>query len=234
MADVVTHEEWIEARIALLLKEKEFTRMRDQLSAERRALPWEPVTTEYVFEGDGGYLTLQQLFGDSSQLIVYHFMFAPDWDAGCPHCSFWADNFNGIPLHLKARDVSFVAVSRAPHAKLAAYRKRMGWEFEWVSSLHNTFTYDYFASFKPDEIADGTAFFNYKRTHPPDSVGSDEVGISVFSKDGAGQMFHTYSTFARGVDVLNGAYHYLDLVPNGRGEHGHDNPQFWVRRHDEY
>jgi predicted dithiol-disulfide oxidoreductase (DUF899 family) len=216
----------------LLAKEKEFTRLRDQLSQERREMPWELVDKEYFFEGPNGKESLAQLFGGSSQLIVYHFMFNPDWDAGCPHCSFWADNFDRIPIHLKHRDVSFVAISRAPYSKLSAYHKRMGWSFKWLSSFGGHFNYDYFVSFTPDEVKSESGYHNYERRKP--MGGEDVVGISVFAKDEAGRVFHTYSTYSRGVDMLNGTYHYLDLTPKGRDEAGHENPQFWVRRRDEY
>jgi len=228
---IVSREEWIQARKRLLLKEKEFTRLRDQLNQERRDLPWEAVSKQYVFEGANGKETLPELFDGKSQLIVYHFMFNPAWEAGCPHCSFWADNFDHIPIHLEHRDISFVAISRAPHAKLEAYARRMGWSFKWVSSFGSDFNYDYFVSFTPDEVRNGIAYFNYERLKP---FGEDVVGISVFAKDQTGDVFHTYSTYSRGADMLNGAYHYIDLTPKGRDEAGHDNPQFWVRRHDEY
>jgi len=228
---VVSHEEWLEARKRLLTREKEFTRLRDQLSRERRELPWERVEENYVFEGPDGRQSLAELFEECSQLIVYHFMFDPAWEAGCPHCSFWADNFNGIAVHLKHRDVTMVAISRAPFAKLQAYRKRMGWSFKWLSSFGSKFNYDYYVSFTPAEVASGQAFWNYARAKPH---AAESVGVSVFCKDQDGDLFHTYSCYSRGVDVLNGAYHYLDLVPKGRDEAGHANPQFWVRRHDEY
>jgi predicted dithiol-disulfide oxidoreductase (DUF899 family) len=183
-------------------------------------------------EGPNGKETLPQLFDGASQLVVYHFMFDPKWDAGCPHCSFWADNFDRIPIHLKHRDISFVAISRAPHAKLAAYHRRMGWSFKWLSSFGSDFNYDYFASFTPEEVKNETAYWNYERQKP--DAGEDVVGISAFTNDEAGDIFHTYSTFSRGVDMLNGAYHYIDLTSKGRDEAGHDNPQFWVRRRDEY
>jgi len=228
---VVSRDEWIEARKQFLVREKEFTRLRDQLSRERRELPWERVEKSYVFEGPGGKETLAQLFEGRSQLIVYHFMFGPDWDAGCPHCLFWADNFNGIIVHLNHRDVTMVAISRAPLAKLEAYRRRMGWTFKWLSSFDTDFNHDYYVAFTPEEVTKERAFYNYAWGKPP---ASESVGISVFHKDADGNVFHTYSCYARGVDMLNGAYHYLDLVPKGRDEAGQRNPQFWVRRHDEY
>lgn len=206
--------------------------MRDQLNKERRELPWERVDKNYVFDGPGGKETLGQLFEGRSQLVVYHFMFDPDWEAGCPHCSFWADNFNGIPIHLNHRDVTMVAISRAPVAKLEAYRERMGWSFKWLSSFGSDFNYDYYVSFTPEEVAKEQAYYNYRLNK--DQTSSESVGISVFHKDADGTVFHTYSCYSRGVDMLNGAYHYLDLVPQGRDEAGHSNPQFWVRRHDEY
>lgn len=230
---IVSHAEWIDERKKLLAKEKEFDRLRDQLSAQRRALPWERVEKQYVFEGPNGKESLPQLFDGSSQLVVYHFMFDPKWDAGCAHCSFWADNFDRIPIHLKHRDISFVAISRAPYSKLAAYHKRMGWSFKWLSSFGSDFNYDYFASFTAEEVKNGTAYWNYER-RKPDGGSEDAVGISAFAKDEAGETYHTYSTFARGVDMLNGAYHYIDLTLKGRDEAGHEFPQFWVRRRDEY
>ena len=226
---VVSHEQWLEARKALLAREKEFTRLRDQLSVERRALPWEEVTKEHVFEGPDGKVSLTDLFGRSSQLVVYHFMFDPSWDEGCPHCSFWADNFDGAPLHLKARDVSFVTISRAPYDKIATYRKRMGWSFPWYSAFETDFNYDLGVSFTPEELAAGTAVYNYVR----DPGMEDREGLSVFYQDGDRRIFHTYSTYARGIDMINGTYQILDLTPKGRDERDGD-PQFWVRRHDEY
>ena len=222
-------EEWLIARQELLAKEKEFTRLRDQLSAQRRELPWEAVTAEYVFEGPDGRQTLPQLFAGRSQLIVYHFMFAPDWDAGCPHCSHWADNFNGGIAHLNQRDVTLIAVSRAPYAKLAAYEKRMGWSFKWVSSLGSDFNFDYRVSFTAAELEAHRAFYNYAWQDP--GVAERE-GVSVFFKDGQGRVFHTYSAYARGIDLLNTDYNLLDLTPRGRDEAGRG--PFWVRRHDEY
>ncbi len=228
---VVSAQEWVSARKALLAREKEFTRRRDELARQRRELPWEAVTKEYFFEGADGTRSLPQLFDGRSQLIVYHFMFPPEWDEGCPHCSFWADNFNGTMEHLHARDVTMVAVSRAPFPKLAGYAKRMGWSFPWFSSSGTDFNYDFHVAFRPEELAGGTAVYNYGSTEPGFE---DREGVSVFSAGDGGQVFHTYSAYARGIDMLNGAYHYLDLVPKGRDEAGHDNPQFWVRRHDEY
>jgi len=228
---IVSHAEWIEARKALLAKEKDFTRLRDQLSQQRRDLPWERVEANYQFAGLTGPVTLSDLFAGKSQLIVYHFMFDPNDDEGCPHCSFWADNFDGIPVHLNHRDVSFVAISRAPLDKVEAFKQRMGWSFPWVSSFPTGFNFDYHVSFTPDQLASGTADFNYTVGNPGMP---DREGISVFYKDENGDIFHTYSTYARGIDMMNGAYHFLDLVPKGRDEAGRDDPQFWVRHHDRY
>ena len=226
---IVTANEWIEARRRLLAREKEFTRLRDQLSQERRELPWELVTKPYVFEGPDGKQTLPQLFDGRSQLIVYHFMFGPDWEAGCPHCSRWADNFNGIIVHLNQRDVTMIAVSRAPYSKLAAYKKRMNWSFKWVSSSETDFNFDYHVSFTPEEVARKEAFYNFTAQDPGVS---EREGVSVFYKDTTGAVFHAYSTYARGIDMMSVDYQYLDLVPKGRDEG--DRGPFWVRRHDEY
>ena len=227
--EVVQHDEWIEARKALLAKEKEFTRRRDELSRQRRELPWEAVDKEYVFDGPDGKQTLAELFDGRSQLVVYHFMFGPDDEVGCAHCSFWADSFDTNVVHLNARDVTFVAVSRAPLAKLVPYKERLGWSFKWVSSSETDFNFDYAVSFTPEQQASG-AFYNY-RTEPVN--GSEREGVSVFYKDESGSVFHTYSTHARGIDLLNAAYNYLDLVPKGRDEEARQ-VQYWVRRRDEY
>ena len=228
---VVPHKQWIDARKHLLREEKAFTRLRDRLSARRRSLPWERVDKEYVFDGPDGKETLPELFDGRRQLVVYHFMFAPEWDAGCPSCSFWADNFDDNIVHLAHRDVTMVAISRAPYRKLAAYETRMGWRFKWLSSFANDFNFDYQVSFRPEELAKERALYNFKVQDPGDS---DREGVSVFYKEQKGGVFHTYSAYARGIDMLNTAYHYLDLVPKGRNEAGHDFTQFWVRRHDEY
>lgn len=227
---VVAHPQWLAARTSLLEKEKEFTRARDALNALRRALPWEAVHKDYVFEGPAGSKSLAELFDGRSQLIVYHFMFGPDWEAGCPACSFWADNFNPNIVHLRSRDVSMVAISRAPNAKLAAYQKRMGWSFPWYSSGANTFNTDYGVAFSPEEIASKRAFYNYDWRDP--GVAERE-GASVFHRDGSGRIFHTYSAYARGIDLVNTAYNYMDMTPKGRDENG-GNVGDWVRRRDEY
>jgi predicted dithiol-disulfide oxidoreductase (DUF899 family) len=228
---IVSKDEWLAARSALLKKEKEFTLLRDKLGQQQRDMPWVLVDKEYLFDGPNGKQTLSDLFDGRSQLIVYHFMYDPNWDAGCPSCSFWADNFNGIVVHLNQRDVTMIAVSKAPYSKIGEYKKRMGWNFKWVSSYDNDFNFDYHVSFTLEELSEKKAFYNYnlQDTHSP-----EREGVSVFYKDTAGHVFHTYSAYARGIDVLNVAYHYLDLVPKGRDEDGHEFPQFWVRRHDEY
>jgi predicted dithiol-disulfide oxidoreductase (DUF899 family) len=228
---VVSPEDWLAARKRLLAREKEFTRLRDELSRERRELPWEKVEKEYVFETPAGKKTLADLFGSRSQLLVYHFMFGPDWEAGCKSCSFWADNFNGIVVHLEQRDVAMLAASRAPLAKLEAFKGRMGWSFKWVSSLGNTFNHDYRVSFPKGETPESERIYNYQ---PSTFSGEEAPGISVFYKDEQGRVFHTYSCYARGLDMLNGAYHYLDLVPKGRGEEGLSFSMEWVRHHDRY
>ncbi len=226
---VVSHEVWSAARTAFLAKEKEFTRLRDELNRQRRDLPWEAVNKEYVFEGPNGRQTLPELFDGRSQLIVYHFMFEPTWEAGCPHCSFWADNFNGITVHLNQRDATMIAASRAPYSKLAAYEKRMGWKFKWVSSSGTDFNFDFRVSFTPEEVARKGAVYNFATQAPGRA---EREGVSVFFKDPTGRVFHTYSSYSRGIDMLNTAYNFLDLAPKGRDEG--DRGQFWVRRHDEY
>ncbi len=226
---IVSRSEWIEARKRLLVKEKEFTRLRDHMSQQQRDLPWVAIDKDYVFDGPRGERTLAQLFDGRSQLVVYHFMFGPTWDAGCPHCSFWADNFDEVIVHLNQRDVTMIAVSRAPYAKLAAYEQRMGWTFDWVSSLGTDFNFDFQVSFTEDALNAKEAVYNFA-TQAPDI--SEREGLSVFYKDPAGRVFHTYSTYARGIDMINTAYNLLDLVPKGRDEG--DRGPFWVRRHDEY
>jgi predicted dithiol-disulfide oxidoreductase (DUF899 family) len=223
---VVGREDWLQARAELLAKEKAFTRARDELNRLRRELPWEAVEKEYVFEGRNGRQTLADLFDGRSQLVVYHFMFEPDWDEGCKSCSFWADNFDPVIVHMNARDVSMVAISRAPFAKLRAYQERMGWSFHWLSSSENDFNYDFGVSFRPEEL--DRPVYNYGTLAPR----TDRERMSVFFRAADGQIFHTYSSYARGIDQLNTAYNYIDLVPKGRNEEGRS--QAWVRRHDEY
>ena len=230
---VVSRNQWIEERKALLAREKEFTQLRDQLSHARRDLPWVRVDKDkdYVFDGAGGKQTLAELFAGRQQLIVYHLMFDPSWEEACSRCSFWADNFNGVLVHLNQRDVSLVAISRAPFAKLAAFQKRMGWSFNWVSSFANDFNHDYHVSFAPEQLAQGEVIYNYRLVK---NSMSERPGISVFYKDPGGTIFHTYSCYARGLDMLNVAYHYLDLAPKGRDEEELPFPMAWVRYHDAY
>jgi predicted dithiol-disulfide oxidoreductase (DUF899 family) len=235
---VVTHDKWLAARKKHLAKEKEFTRLRDQLSRERRDIPWELVEKEYTFEGGNGRPTLSEAFEGRSQLVIYHAMFNPEtagehtqWttDAACYVCSFWMDNFNGITVHLNHRDITMAAVSLAPYPVLAAYKKRMGWTFPWYSSAGSDFNYDYRVSFTPGEVKTGKVEYNYR---PTSWSGSEAPGISVFLKED-GRIYHTYSTYERGLDMLNVAYHYMDLVPKGRDE-GDAGVESWLRRRDEY
>ena len=229
MHPIVSHADWTAARVKFLEKEKAFTRARDELSAARRALPWEKVEKTYVFEGAEGSVSLAGLFGARSQLIVYHFMFGPDWEAGCKSCTFWADNFERNVVHLNARDTNLVLISRGPIDKLLAYRKRMGWSIEWVSSLSNSFNQDFAVSF-PSEAARAGNNYNFATIH---FGGEEAPGLSVFTKqDGA--IYRTYSTYARGLDMLNAGYQLLDLVPKGRDEEGLEFSMEWLRRRDEY
>ncbi len=236
---IVTHDAWVTARKKHLAKEKEFTHLRDQLSRERRDLPWELVEKEYIFEGENGKQTLPDLFQGRSQLVIYHAMFNPatagpntTWtqDAPCYACSFWMDNFNGVTVHLNHRDITMIAVSLAPYAKLAAYKKRMGWTFPWFSSAGSDFNFDYHVSFAEDELKKNAVDYNYGvRAWSM----SEAPGISVFFKDADGKIYHTYSTYERGLDMLNVAYHYMDLVPKGRDESDAEMGD-WLRRRDEY
>ena len=224
---IVSHQEWLKAQQAHLAKEKEFTRRRDELAHARRELPWERVDKSYVFDAPEGKVSLSDLFGGKGQLIVQHFMFGADWNEGCPSCSFWTDNFNGIDVHLAHRDTAFALVSRAPIAKLEAYKERMGWTMRWVSSLGNDFNFDYGVSFQPDE--QGTKY-NFDTIKP---YGQEAPGLSAFRRDEDGTIYRTYSTYARGLDVLNGTYHLLDMTSKGRDEDP-ERPMSWVRRHDRY
>jgi predicted dithiol-disulfide oxidoreductase (DUF899 family) len=224
---IVSRDEWIEARKAHLKSEKALTRMRDLVNAERRKLPWVKVDKEYVFDTPAGRKTLAELFGKNSQLIVYHFMWRWDLGQGCDGCSFLCDHVDGANLHLKHHDVSFVAVSRGKLADLEAYKKRMGWQFDFVSSYGSDFNHDYHVSFTEEELAKGKVYYNYEMTE-----GFNELpGISVFFKDENGDVFHTYSSYARGGDILIGAHNFLDLTPKGRNE---TTIMDWMKRHDEY
>jgi len=222
-------DEWLAARKKLLAKEKELTRLRDALSVERRALPWLRVEKQYLFDTPAGRKSLADLFEGRTQLAIYHFMFAPEWDEGCKSCSFWAESFDHIPIHLAHRDVTFLAVSRAPLEKLQVYARRFGWTFPWVSSAPSDFNYDFNVSFRPEELESRKASYNYE---PAQYLRSDLPGVAVFARDRSGAVFHTYSSYARGIDALNVAYQYLDLVPKARDESGE--AMNWLRRRDEY
>jgi predicted dithiol-disulfide oxidoreductase (DUF899 family) len=229
---IVSRDEWLREHRQHLVKEKEHTRERDRLSADRRALPWVEVDKTYAFDGADGKQTLAQLFDGRGQLIVQHFMFGPGWREGCTGCSFGADHVDGARQHFEQHDVSFVAISRAPWPELEAYRERMGWRFKWMSSFGSDFNYDYHVSFTEEDRARGKVFYNYE----VQDYGMDELpGISVFCKDEAGRIFHTFSAFGRGDELLLGTYNYLDFTPNGRNEKGPNfNLMDWVRRHDQY
>lgn len=226
---VVSREEWLEARKAHLEAEKELTRQRDELMAQRRALPWVKVEKDYVFEGPEGPVTLGDLFQGRSQLMVQHFMLGPGWKEGCTGCSFMADHVDAARQHFEQADLSFAAVSRAPYAEIAPFKKRMGWTFPWVSSQGSDFNFDYHVSFTEDELKRGAALYNYQTIDP----GIDELpGCSVFAKNDAGEVFHTYSSYARGCEQLLGAFWFLDMVPKGRNEP--NRIMEWVRHHDRY
>ncbi len=228
---IVSRDEWRKARLAHLAAEKEFTRKRDELSRQRRELPWERVEKNYVFDAPEGRRTLADLFDGRRQLMVQHFMFGPGWEEGCKSCSFMADHIDGARVHLAARDTSFAAISRAPLADIERFRRRMGWQFKWVSSHDTDFNYDFGVSFTPEDKAKGEVYYNYG-IRPFE--GEELPGISVFYKDDAGDLFHSYSTYGRGVEVMMGAYNYLDLTPQGRDEDGLAYSMAWVRHHDKY
>ena len=229
---IVSHEQWLEARRAHLAKEKQLTRLRDELARERRELPWERVGKSYVFDSPRGRVTLPELFAGRSQLLVYHFMFGPEWKEGCPSCSFVCDHIDGAVPHLAARDVTLTMVSHAPLAKIEAFKRRMGWRFPWVSSFGSDFNYDYHVTFTPEQKAKGKVDYNYTMEEFP----SDEApGASVFYRDASGgEIFHTYSVYARGLDPLVGTYTLLDMVPKGRDEDRLAFSMEWVRHHDRY
>lgn len=228
---IVSREEWVTARKKLLAKEKQLTHERDAIAAERRQLPWVKVEKNYVFDSPGGKKTLADLFDGCSQLIVYHFMFGPDWKEGCPSCSFNMDHTGPALVHLAQRDVSFAAVSRAPIAKIEAFKKRMDWQFPWVSSSGSDFNYDYQASFTPEQMANGKVQYNFELMEFPSA---EAPGFSVFYKDENGNIFHTYSAYARGSETTINTYNYLDLVPKGRDEDGLAFTMSWIRHHDRY
>lgn len=227
---IVSPADWLAARKEFLKKEKELTRLRDELARQRRELPWERVEKNYIFEGPNGTLALADLFEGRSQLFVYHFMFGPGWEAGCPSCSFFADTFDGATVHLNQRDTAFVAISRATLPEIEAFKKRMGWKFPWVSSSGTDFNYDFHVSFSKDEMASGKAYYNYQAAGFPSEEGP---GASVFYKRG-NEIFHTYSTFARGLDMFLLTYNFLDLTPKGRDEDSFSFPMAWIRHHDRY
>jgi len=228
---VVSADEWLAARKQLLIKEKEFTRLRDELSRQRRELPWEKVEKSYEFEGPNGRVVLGDLFGTRSQLVIYHFMLGPGWKEGCPSCSYLSDHFDGMTIHLANRDVTFAVVSHAPFAEIKAFKQRMGWRFPWYSSFGSDFNYDYQVSLRPDEQGKAQVYYNYEMMEfPPE----ERPGLSVFLKDPGGEIFHTYSTYARGLDILVGTYNVLDMVPKGRDEDELNFTMAWVRHHDKY
>lgn len=228
--EIVSPEEWLDARREHLVKEKELTRLRDELSQERRDLPWVKINKEYVFEGTEGRESLSDLFDGRRQLLVYHFMFDPAWDEGCKVCSWFADHYSGTAIHLKHRDVSMVTVSRAPLEKLHAYRKRMGWDIKWVSSSGSDFNYDYHVSCTVEEQEKGEVFYNFQKSK---FVSAESPGISAFYKDD-GSIYHTYSSYARGLDILIGSYNLLDLVPMGRNESDLPFTMAWINYRDKY
>ena len=225
---VASREEWLQARTALLEEEKALTRARDALAAKRRQLPWVAVDEDYAFESEAGTESLADLFGDRSQLIVQHFMYGADWQDGCKSCSFWADQFDPAVAHLGGRDVAFAAISQAPYSVFAPFKARMGWSFHWVSSAGCNFSNDYHVWYTPEQIGAGQTFYNFT---PGMHYGEHSPGVSVFARDAQGSVYHTYSCYARGLDILNGAYHLLDLVPRGRDESA---GMAWVRHHDRY
>jgi predicted dithiol-disulfide oxidoreductase (DUF899 family) len=228
---VVSRERWLAVRKALLAREKELTRLRDQLASARRALPWVRIEKDYVLEAPEGRRGLGELFEGRRQLLVQHFMFGPGWEQGCPSCSFMADHLEGMKVHLEHRDLTLLVVSRAPLAEIERFRRRMGWQFKWVSSQGSDFNHDFRVSFTPEEMATGAVDYNYAMRPFP----SEEApGISVFYRNDAGEVFHTYSTYGRGVEAMMGTYNLLDLTPIGRDEHNPDYPMDWVRHHDRY
>lgn len=228
---IVSQDEWLSARVEHLKKEKEFTRQRDALSKARRDLPWVRIDKDYRFQTPDGDKSLSDLFESRSQLIVQHFMFGEDWEEGCTSCSFWADGYNGFQVHLAHRDATMVSVSNAPLDKLHAYRDRMGWSFDWISSFGGDFNHDFNVSFTEEEMEQGTGKYNYRPSKFPMS---EAPGISIFYKNDQNEIFHTYSCFARGLDMLNAAYHYMDLLPKGRDENELAHSMAWLKRHDQY
>jgi predicted dithiol-disulfide oxidoreductase (DUF899 family) len=227
---VVSQKEWLAARKRLLAKEKKFSKLRDELTRQRRALPWEKIEKEYVFDGPNGRETLAELFCGKSQLLVYHFMFGPDWGEGCAHCSFWADHFDSVNAHIGQRDTTFVVISRAPLKEIKPFKKRMGWHFKWVSSFNTDFNFDFNVSFTPEQRKSGKAIYNYA---PLDMDIDEREGASAFYKDSKGDIYHSYSTYERGIDLMNTTYNFLDMTAKGRDENP-ERTQDWVRYHDRY
>jgi len=228
---LVSREDWTAARLEVLAEEKALMRQADALAAKRRAMPWTLVEKMYVFDAPEGRVTLSDLFAGRSQLAVYHFMFGPDWTQGCHRCSFWADNFDGIDVHLAHRDTTFIVASNTSRENIEAYKTRMGWRFKWVSALGSDFNRDFHVSFAQAEITAGDAYYNFQKKSP---YFTEMQGLSVFAKLADGRIAYTYSTYARGIDVFNGAYQILDLTPKGRDEGDGVDPMFWLKRHDQY
>jgi predicted dithiol-disulfide oxidoreductase (DUF899 family) len=227
---VVSPKEWLVARKKLLTKEKKFSKLRDQLNLERRKLPWVKIEKDYVFEGPSGKVTLGDLFGGKSQLLIYHFMFGPGWEEGCAHCSFWADHYDSVSHHIGQRDTAFAVISRAPMKEIEPFKKRMGWKFKWVSSFATDFNFDFNVSFTPEQIKSGALPYNYGKI----KMKIDELqGVSAFYRDKNGDIYHTYSSYARGIDLMNNTYNFLDLTAKGRDEDP-EASQNWVRYHDQY
>jgi len=227
---VVSQKEWLAARKKLLAKEKKFSKLRDALNHERRKLPWVKIEKEYVFDGPNGKVTLADLFCGRRQLLIYHFMFGPGWKEGCPHCSFWADHFDSVNIHIGQRDTAFAVVSRAPWSEIEPFKRRMGWRFKWVSSFNADFNFDFNVSFTPEQQKSGKAIYNYA---PLDMDVDEREGVSAFYRDKNGDVYHTYSSYERGIDLMNTTYNFLDLTAKGRDENP-DATQDWVRYHDEY
>ena len=227
---VLSHDEWVQAHKAFLAREKEFTRQRAALAQDRRDLPWEAVTKAYVFDGPAGKATLPDLFDGCRQLVIYHFMFGPGWEEGCPHCSFWADHFDSVSFHIGQRDTAFAVVSRAPWKEIAPFKKRMGWKFEWVSSFGTDFNFDFNVSFTPEQLKNGTAIYNFR---PLDMDIDEREGVSALYRDKNGAIYRTYSSYERGIDLMNTTYNFLDLTAKGRDENP-ESTQDWVRYHDQY
>ena len=228
---IVSPEKWLTARRELLREEKEFTRLQDKINARRRALPWVKIGKPYTFDSPRGHVSLADLFAGRSQLIVQHFMLGPDWEEGCKSCSFMLDHFNPTITHLAARDVAFAAISHAPLAEILPFKERMGWDVNWVSSHGTDFNFDFHVSFTPEELASGSVHYNYGKQPFPHE---EAPGISVFARDAAGAVYHTYSTYGRGVEIIMGTYRLLDMVPKGRDEEGLKYGMEWLRHHDRY